>query len=79
MWRIEGVVVEGHFCVERDEAAVAGDDAGIDFEHGGVGVDEGVVERLEKWRGLLRGFAGEAETEGELARLIGLQAGRRAE
>ena len=62
------------FGVERDEAAVAGDDARIDFEHGGVGVDESAVERLEKWGGLLRGFAGEAEAEGELARLIGLQA-----
>ena len=30
--------------------------------------------RLQKWNGLLTGFAGEAETEGELARLIGLQA-----
>jgi hypothetical protein len=71
----EAVVVEGHFGVERDEAAVAGDDAGIDFEHGGVGVDERFVQRLEKWGGLLRGFAGQAETEGEFARLIGLQAG----
>src|SRR6185369_10718084 len=43
----------------------------------GVGVDECAVQGLKKWHGFGGGFAGEAETESQLPRLIRLQAGSR--
>ena len=72
----EAVVVEGHLGVERDQAAVAGEYARIDFEHGGVRIHERAIERLKERRRAIGSFAGEAEAEGQLARLIGLQAER---
>src|SRR6185436_8263271 len=73
----QAVIVEGHFGVEGYQAAVSGDHARIDFEERGVGVDECAVQGLKKWHGFGGGFAGEAETESQLPRLIRLQAGSR--
>src|SRR4029077_19015386 len=64
---IEGVVVEIHFGVERDQAAVAGNDERVDFRERGVGFGEGAIERLQKGHGGLRLFGGEAEAKGELS------------
>jgi hypothetical protein len=44
----QAVVVEGHFCVERDQAAVAGHDAGVNLQQRSVGVHKSAVKRLEK-------------------------------
>ncbi len=70
---IERVVVEIHFGVERDQAAVAGDDAGIDFEQRRVRFDERAVERLQERHRRVDQFRRKPQAERELARVIGLK------
>ena len=48
----EGVVVEAELGVEGEEVPFGGDDEGVDFEHGAVAADEGVVEPLQDLRRL---------------------------
>ena len=69
----KSVVIEGHFGIEGDELAFARENAGIDFEKRGVGIDESAVERLKKRRGVIDDFERQVETESDLARLIGLK------
>ena len=40
----QGVVVEAELGVQREQVAFAGDDEGVDLEHGAVAADEGVVQ-----------------------------------
>ena len=71
------VVVEVHLGVERDHVARAGDDQRVDLDQRAVELDEGLVEaahHLDERADLL---ALEAEAEGELAALEGLEAGGR--
>jgi anthranilate phosphoribosyltransferase len=70
----ERVVVEGHLGVERDELAVACNDAWIDLEHGRIGVDKRAIERLQKRYGVGSNLDGQAHSKRNLARLIWLQA-----
>lgn len=70
----QGVVVEGHFRVEREHLVVLGDDQRIDLQHGRVIVAEGAIgaeDRLHRARHLLQV---QAELKGQLARLEGQQA-----
>jgi hypothetical protein len=48
----ERVVVEGDLGVEGEELVVLGGDEGIDLDQRGVGLNEGLVEALEKGDGL---------------------------
>ncbi len=70
----DGVVVKAELGVEADEVVFAGDDEGVDFEHGAVAGDEGFVEPLEDRDGFADQFAAEAEAEGDLAALEGGEA-----
>src|ERR1700722_8115801 len=71
---IQGVVIEGDFGVERVHFSVAGDHAGINFDHRSIGLDEGAVERLKEGNGGVDLFRREAQAEGQLARLKRLEA-----
>src|SRR5207302_5712494 len=71
---IKGVVVKIHFRIERDQTAIAGDDQRVNLRERTVGFDERAIERLKKRHSGLGLFGGEAETKGELARDIRLQA-----
>ena len=44
----QGVVVEIHFGIERDDVVLAGDDQRVDFDNRAIEVDEGVVHRHQK-------------------------------
>ena len=70
----QGVVVEAHLGVERQDAPFLGDDQRVDLDHGGVELAEGAVaaEDGADGRGDLAGL--EAQREGELARLEALHA-----
>ncbi len=72
---VERVVVEIHLGIEREEAAILGDDERVDFDERGVGRLERVVDGVHQLAGLrhLRPF--QAEGEGQLARLIRGKAG----
>src|SRR5258706_14341733 len=60
--------------VERNELAFPGKHAGIDLEKRGIGIDEGAIESLEEWRGVVDHFDRQAQAESNLAGLIRLQA-----
>src|SRR5271156_5005674 len=60
---IERVVVKNYFCVERNQTAVACNDAGIDFNHGRIRFDKRAVKRLEKWNGGAYNFRREPQSE----------------
>src|SRR2546421_475086 len=66
----ERVVVKRHLGVERNEFAVTGEDARIDFQHGGVGVNESAMERLEERDCGIHNFARQSKAEGDFARLV---------
>ena len=70
---VERVVVESDFCIERHQAAIAGDDAGIDFHERCVRLHKCTIERLKKRHCRVHNFRREAESEGEFARLKRLQ------
>src|SRR4029077_4294841 len=57
----QAVVVEGHFCVESNEAAIACEYARVDFEQRSVGINEGAINGLEEGRRMVGGVAGKAE------------------
>jgi len=61
-------------CVESDELAVAGEHAGIDFQHGGVSVNKSAIKSLEEGNRGIGDFARQAKAERDLAGLIRLQA-----
>src|SRR5256885_16482232 len=73
----EAVVVERHLGVKRDQLPIAGEDAGIDFEHGRIRIDEGAMQRLKKRRRVVGNVARKPEAERKFARLIRLQTDRR--
>src|SRR4029077_12128874 len=54
----EGVVIKSHLGVERNQFAIAGKHARINLQQGGIGVDEGAIERLKKRRGVRGHLAG---------------------
>ena len=62
---VQRVVVEVHLGVERDHAAVAGNDQWIDLDEARVGVDERLVERQHRRRRLRRLPAFETEAVGQ--------------
>src|SRR6185295_14945567 len=70
---VEGVVVEGDLGVEGQEVAVSGLEKGVDLQEGGVDGLEGLVERLHEAHGLRQERPGDAQAEGELAGLEGLE------
>ena len=72
----EAVVVERHLCVKRDQLPIAGEDAGIDFEHGRICIDEGAMQRLKKRRRVVGNVARKPKAERKFARLIRLQTDR---
>ena len=75
----QGVVVEVHLGVERDHLAAAGHHQRVDFDDAGVELGEGPVhggDELDAGADLL---AFEAEAEGDLAAVVGHDAGRRVD
>src|SRR5205085_10576503 len=67
----QGVVVEVHLRVERDEPFVFGQEEGIDLEERRIGLLVSCVERLHELRRRIDQIGRQAQTERELARLIG--------
>src|ERR1700683_1111051 len=70
---IETVVVKNDLCVERNQAAVAGDDAGIDFNHGCIRFDKRAVKRLKKRNGGAYNFRRKPQSERNLPSLERLE------
>ena len=72
---VEGVVVDGELGVQGEDAALLGDDEGVDLGEAGVALDGGLVEaadeRVERGRLLAR----HPEAGGEGAADVGLVAG----
>ena len=66
---VKRVVVESNFRIERNEPAIAGDDARINFHERRVRLHERAIERLKKRHCRVHNFRREAESEGEFARL----------
>ena len=73
----EGVVVERHLRVEREQVAFFGHDQRIDLDERGVGFNEGVPHGGHQLPGLRDLRALQTERKGELARLEVAQARRR--
>ena len=69
------VGIDVELGVERHELAALGDDERIDFEQRGIALEVDAIQRHEDGLELAHLRALEAEAEGELAALVGLQAG----
>src|SRR3982074_2708160 len=63
--------------MEWGQLAVAGENARVDFQHRGIGVNEGARRRLEERRCGARDFAGQPQAERDFAGLVRLQTQRR--
>ncbi len=66
---VEGVVVEVHLGVERQQVAAGGDHERIDFDQRGIGGDERVVQRRHQLDRLVDLRAVEADRKADLPRL----------
>src|SRR5688572_29537917 len=66
---VEGVVVEAHLGVEREQIATPGQDERVDLEHRRVGVDEGLVDGIEERRQLIRRWPAQTHAKCELTAL----------
>lgn len=75
----ERVVVEGDLRVEREELAFGGHEEGVDLDHGAILFPVELVEFGDERHALLKELTGEAEAEGDLAGLEGLQADGRVD
>src|SRR2546425_1159364 len=69
----QAVVIERHLGVKGDQLPIAGEDAGIDLEHGSVGIHEGAMQRLKKRRRVVGNVTRKPKAERKFARLIRLQ------
>src|SRR5262249_14542906 len=74
---IQGVVVEAHFAVERQEIALLRQHERVDLREGAIGLRERLVEAAHEYDRLVDGFLRQAEREGEVSCLVCLQADRR--
>src|ERR1700720_602749 len=72
---VERVVVEGDLRIERDQAAIAGNDARINFHERGVCFHKRAIERPKKRYRCVHDFRRESESEGEFASLKRQQSG----
>ena len=72
---VQGVVVEAHFGVEREEITALGDDQRVDLDHRGVSLDERLVDGVEELDQLAGRCPAQPHTERELAALKGGDAG----
>ena len=68
---VKGVVVEVELGVEGEQLAFRRHDERIDFHHGTIALNEKLVEVREELGRLVHQRTGEAESRGNLARLIG--------
>ena len=73
----QGVVVEVELGIEAEQVSLPGLHQGVDLQERAVGLDEGLVEVLQQRHRLLDLGRGEAEFEGDLARLEGAQPDQR--
>ncbi len=73
---LERVVVEIHLGIERDHLARAGHDQRVDLDQRAVELGEGLVEITEQRHELADLLAAQAQREGDLAALEGLEARR---
>jgi len=76
---VEGVIVEVHLGIERDDVARTGDDQRVDFDQRGVEIDIGLVEIAQQRGEGADLLAAEAQRERDLAALKGLVAGSRVD
>ena len=72
----ERVVIESHFGVQRQHAAIGGKDQGIDLHHDRVKLAKCLVAAEQGLDGLRHLCCSEAEREGDFPRLEGLHADR---
>ena len=75
----EGVVVERHLGVEGEELAFLRDQERVHFDHRAILLPVELVELRHEGHALLEEVAGEAEREGDLASLEGLEADGRVD
>ncbi|TPV97883.1 MAG: hypothetical protein USCAAHI_02684 [Beijerinckiaceae bacterium] len=71
------IVVERHLGIESEDPVVLGHDERIDLDHGGVEIAECAVAAKDAGDGAADLLEREAKTEGEFARLEGLEPHRR--
>jgi hypothetical protein len=72
---VQGVVVEAHLGIERQEITALGEDQRIDLDHRGIGLDERLVDGVEELDQLAGRCPAQPHTERELAALKGGDAG----
>ena len=76
---VQGVVVQVDLGVQGQQVAVLGDDQGVDLHQAGIAVGEQSVQACHQLLQFPNLAALQAQTETQLAALVGLQAGGRVD
>ena len=76
---VQGVVIEAHLRVERQQVTAAGDDKRVDLDKAGIKLAKGAVYAAKETGKLLRRVLRQTENTGNAAHVVRLQAGGRVD